>query len=109
MAARTLSATVLVIVGVVPMVLSACGSDDKPGSSSNSLSKSTLEYELEQLQGMQNNPFYGEVRKADCRGGIELKNGATQTCTITVSGHTHTLTIVIKDASTNPPIFGIKG
>lgn len=110
MAARTLITTALVIVGAAPMVLSACGSDDKPGSSSsNSLSRSSLESELEQLQGMENNPFYGEVRKADCRGGIQLKNGATQTCTVTVSGHTHTLTIVIKDASTNPPIFGIKG
>ncbi|MDO3144225.1 MULTISPECIES: DUF4333 domain-containing protein [Mycobacteroides] len=109
-ASRTPLLTALTVIGVLgAVVLSGCGSDSKSGSSSNSLSRATLESELEQLQGWENNPFGGEVRKAVCQGGIELRNGATQTCTITVSGHTHTLTVVIKDASTNPPIFGIKG
>ncbi|MDO3129663.1 DUF4333 domain-containing protein [Mycobacteroides abscessus subsp. bolletii] len=107
--ARASLMTALMVVGVIgATALSGCGSDAKSGSSSNSLSRATLESDLEQLQGWENNPFGGEVRKAVCQGGIELRNGATQTCTITVSGHTHTLTVVIKDASTNPPIFGIK-
>ncbi|MDB2215850.1 Uncharacterised protein [Mycobacteroides abscessus subsp. massiliense] len=88
---------------VSPMALSACGSDEK----TTSLSKDALEADLEDIRGWENNPFADSVSKAVCRGGIKLQKGARQTCDITLSSKTHTLTVVINDARTNPPIFGV--
>lgn len=104
---RTPLLAALTGIGVLgAVVLSGCGSDDKPGSSSKSLSRSSLEYELNQLQGSQNNPFYAEVRGASCRGGIEVRNGATQICDVTTHGKTRTYTITVTDASDLIPHFG---
>ncbi|WP_255785496.1 DUF4333 domain-containing protein [Mycobacteroides abscessus] len=102
----TLRIIALAILFSTPIMLSACGSDSRQSSSSKSLSKSTLESELNQLQGWENNPFNGEVRGASCRGGIEVRNGATQTCDVTVGGTTRTYTITIKDDSDVVPHFG---